>query len=125
MEGRPTSEEQAPAPEPPATAAPLVSGVIHVFLNEHGEPIAQAADFERARYGGFSLAESQQARVKMQLARAVVRAYASPDLARGMELYDCEQLVRRLITAHECRIVQIIVGHGDRDGMTAEGRRRW
>lgn len=118
------SEEQAPAPEPPDAAAPLLCGVIHVFLNEHGEPIAHAADFDRAGYGGFSLAESQRIRVKDRLARAVVNAYASPDLTRGMELYDCEALVRKLVNAHGCRIVKIIVGHGDKDGMTVDGERR-
>ena len=61
---------------------PSIAGVTAVYVYD-GRVIAHASDFNRARYGGFMLIESQTHRVEMALCFAVVRALASE--AKGAE----------------------------------------
>lgn len=86
-------------------------GIALIFIDDHGHAIAHAADFELSAPGGFSLAEGQRRRARVALAIAVCRAYASPNLVRGMDAYDCEQIVDKLCRKHGCRIHEIAIGH--------------
>ncbi len=63
-----------------------VRGVVLVFIDEHGNAIAHAADFESQRPGGFTLDEAQRLRAKRQLALNVCNAYASPMLVRAVDV---------------------------------------
>jgi len=86
-------------------------GVVLVFIDERGRAIAHAADFEPQAPGGFTLVEGQRHRAKVELAFAVCNAYASPNLVRGLERYDCERIVDRLVCRHGCRVHEVVVGH--------------
>lgn len=92
------------------TASPA-RGVILVFIDERGHAIAHAADFEPQAPGGFELIEGQRRRAKLALALAVCNAYASPNLVRGLEVYDCERIIDRLCRMHGCRVHEVAIGH--------------
>ena len=86
-------------------------GVILVFIDEHGHGIAHAADFEPQAPGGFTLVDGQRHRAKVELAFAVCNAYASPNLVRGLNRYDCERVIDRLCSIYGCRVHEVLVGH--------------
>jgi hypothetical protein len=89
------------------------SGVVLVFIDERGNAIAHAGDFEPQSPGGFDLIDGQRRRAKVALAHAVCNAYASPMLVRGLESCDCERIVDRLCRQHGCKVHEVVVGHGD------------
>lgn len=78
-------------------------GIVLVFIDEKGHAIAHAADFDD---GG----DARRYRARRALARAVVDAYASPALARGLDQYACEQAVQRLCQQYGCRVHEIVIG---------------
>lgn len=96
---------------PPKGKGKDVAGVVLVFLDEAGRAIAHAADFHRDRPGGYSLEEAQRLRAKRALGVAVCRAYASDQLVRAIEGYDCERILQNLVNKFGCRIHQISIGH--------------
>ena len=83
------------------------NGVVLVFIDERGNAIAHAADFEPQSPAGFTLHEGQRWRARRQLAHAVCNAYASPMLVRGMDSSDCERVVDRLCRVHGCKVHEI------------------
>lgn len=94
-----------------AEPRPPVRGVLLVFIDERGNAIAHAADFEPQAPGGFTLLEGQRHRAKFALALAVCNAYASPAFVRGLEPYDAERVIDRLCRVHGCKVHEIPVGH--------------
>jgi hypothetical protein len=86
-------------------------GVVLVFIDERGNAIANAADFEPQAPGGVTLLEGQRWRAKRALAFAVCHAYASEKLVRGMDDMDCERIVNRLRHVHGCTVHEVTVGH--------------
>jgi hypothetical protein len=86
-------------------------GVVLVFIDDRGHAIAHAADFEPQTPAGFDLVEGQRHRAKAALAAAVCNAYASPNLVRGLERYDCERVIDRLCRVYGCRVHEVLVGH--------------
>lgn len=94
-------------PQDHGTAA----GVVLVFIDEHGNAIADASDFRRAAPGGCTLLEGQRWRARRALDVAVCRAYASPMLTRGMDDGDCARVVEQLVRKHGCRVHEIAIGH--------------
>lgn len=88
-------------------------GVVLVFIDERGNAIAHAGDFEPQAPGGFTLREGQRWRARRALARAVCDAYASPMLVRGLDDLDRERVIDRLCRVHGCTVHEIAVGHGE------------
>lgn len=86
-------------------------GVVMIFIDEHGQPICEATDFDRSGYGGFKLKEAQRMRCKAELARQVVRTYASSQLSRAVEQHQCEQIMRDLQSRFKCKVKVVFVGH--------------
>lgn len=86
-------------------------GIVLVFLDEKGHAIAGAADFDRSTPGGCELSEGQRYRARLRLAFAVCNAYASPMLTRGLDSYDCERIVDRLVQMHGCKVREVLIGH--------------
>lgn len=84
-----------------------VPGVVLVFIDEDGNAIAHAADFNSTGYGGFTLQEAQRIRTKRKLAINVCNAYSSPQFTRGIQDYDAEQIMQRLIDKHGCHVHEI------------------
>lgn len=89
------------------------SGVVLIFLDERGNAIANAADFELQAPGGFTLREGQRRRARRDLAVAVCNAYASPLLVRGLEVGDCERVIERLCRVYGCKVQEVTIGHGE------------
>jgi hypothetical protein len=85
--------------------------VVLVFIDERGNAIAHAGDFEPQAPGGFTLREGQRRRARRALEFAVCNAYASPMLVRGMDAYDCERIVQSLCRSHGCAIHEVAIGH--------------
>ncbi len=94
--------------QPPA---PTTTGVVLVFIDERGHAIAHAGDFEPQAPGGFTLLEGQRHRATRALAFAVVNAYASPDLVRGIDPYDCERIMEKLCRQFGCMVHKVAIGH--------------
>jgi hypothetical protein len=86
-------------------------GVVLVFIDERGNAIAHAGDFEPQSPGGFTLLEGQRRRAERGLAVAVCNAYASPMLVRGMDISDCERIVQALRRSHSCTVHEVLIGH--------------
>lgn len=91
----------------------ITKGVVAVFIDETGHVIASASDFKTDRPGGFSVQEAQSARARSALTWAVMNAYASPRLVRGLHSYQAEETIRRLVNDHGCQVAVISVGHGE------------
>lgn len=95
------------------TKTPKIQGVVKVFLNERGQVIAHAADFDRGGYGGFTLQQSQAHRVDERLGRAVIDAYSSPDLSRALSRFNVGDMMRTLVNQYGCKVHEINIGHDE------------
>lgn len=93
------------------TATHTIRGVVALFLNERGQVIAEAVDFDNQGFGGFGLKRSQEIRANNRLSRAVVAAYCSPDFERAVSSYQADDIVRTLVDTHKCSVRRIYVGH--------------
>jgi hypothetical protein len=89
----------------------MADGVVLVFIDERGNAIAHAADFEPQTPGGYTLLEGQRRRAMSALSFAVCNAYASPMLVRGFDAYDCERVIERLRNQHGCKVHEVTIGH--------------
>lgn len=88
-------------------------GVVAVLTDHTGNVIASVSDFDRSGYGGFTLRQAQEMRVKEQLAFAVVRAYCSDAILGVFERSECGEFVRRLVRQKGFTQTIIPVGHPD------------
>lgn len=94
---------------------PSITGVTAVYVYD-GRVIAHANDFNRSRYGGFTLIESQTHRVEQALAFAVVRALASEALHENLDAYTCEQIVKKMKGKSYIIPVANAISAGDANG---------
>lgn len=92
-------------------SAPPPPGVVAIFTDEKGNVIAQASCFNASRMGGHTLAEAQRARARERLNGEVIRAYASPQLARAITNWGASEILRTLIHMHDCHVTYVEVGH--------------
>lgn len=90
-----------------------IQGVVAVLTDDKGRVAANAADFDRAGYGGCSMQEAQTIRVKTRLAIAFIRAYASDAITKVTDTYDAEQAVRKLCDQHGWKMTVIPIGYED------------
>jgi hypothetical protein len=74
---------------------PIPTGMSAIFVAE-GRVIAHVTDFNRSTYGGFTLAESQESRVRDKLAAAVVKELSSPLLHDNMDSYECKRILEKI-----------------------------
>lgn len=84
-------------------------GCLGIYTDEEGRIIASVSDFDRSGYGGFTLYQGQRIRAEKALAHEIVRAYCSDVVARSLDTYGCEQIVRKL----KGKMTFIPVGHTD------------
>lgn len=61
-----------------------ISGVAAVVINPDGHVVADAADFERQTYGGFSLEEGQSIRVRYAIKRRFAETHLNQWLAKNI-----------------------------------------
>lgn len=88
---------------------PTPPGCVGIYTDDEGRVVASVSDFDRSSYGGFTLYEGQKIRVQKHLAMAVINAYCSHVIARALDAYHCEEIVRRL----KGKMTFIPVGHAD------------
>jgi hypothetical protein len=88
-------------------------GIVAILTDPKGRVVASVSDFTHDGYGGFSLQEAQEHRVKRHLAFAVIRAYCSDFIIPAIEPYDCEQIVARLTRQHGFTRTLIPIGHAE------------
>jgi hypothetical protein len=102
------------------TDASEPDGIVLVFIDDAGRPIATSTDFDRTYPAGFSLAEAQEMRAKRVLAYNVVAAYCSPQLVRALDNYTADKLMAELIRSHGCRIAVVTSGHDPKQDRSPE-----
>jgi hypothetical protein len=88
--------------------SPAPAGVVALFLAPDGHVIASAVDFNQAR-NGMPLEDSQRARAEQALAHRVVAALASPLLAKALDGFALDTVMRKMTEAG-CRTVVLHVG---------------
>lgn len=90
---------------------PSPSGVVAVFIGKDGRVIASVSDFNTSGYGGFSLRQAQEMRVKRSLAHEVLKALSSPLICEAIDAYDAEKIVNSMCSRCGCRVEVVAVGH--------------
>lgn len=70
-------------------------GMSAIFIAE-GRVIAHVTDFNRSTYGGFTLQEAQEHRVRDRLAMAVVKELSSPLMHNNLDAYECQRILGKL-----------------------------
>lgn len=88
-------------------------GVVAILTDPTGHVIASVTDFDRSGYGGCTLREAQEMRVKQQLAFAVMRAYCSEAILGVFDNYQCAEVLNRLVRQKGYTKTIIAVGHAD------------
>lgn len=89
------------------------SGVIAIITFPDGHALANAADFDRSGYGGFTLLEAQTIRVKSAVKREAVRRLCHSDVPACLDSYEVERLVDSLISKKGYRLTIIPVNQPD------------
>lgn len=90
---------------------PSPSGVVALFIGKDGRVIASVSDFNTSGYGGFSLQQAQEMRVKRSLAHEVMEKLSSPLICEAIDTYDAEKLVNSMCSRCGCRVEIVAVGH--------------
>lgn len=93
--------------------AKAAQGVVAIFIDPNGNATASVSDFHTDRFGGMKLAECQEHRARDALARKVVHTYCSELIVKVMANYDCDRLMRALITEQKCKVEIVPVGHDE------------
>lgn len=86
------------------------TGVVAVLTDPNGVALATVADFDRSTYGGYTLAEGQELRVRRAISRAFIDRACSEMVARVIEQHHADEIVRVLCRSHGFRLKVIHVG---------------
>lgn len=89
---------------------PSPSGVVALFINKAGQVLANVSDFNTSGYGGFSLRQSQEMRVKRSLAYEVLNKLSSPLICEAVDHYDAEKIMNNMCSRCGCRLEIIAIG---------------
>jgi len=90
---------------------PSLSGVVALFIGKDGRVIANVSDFNTSGYGGFSLQQAQEMRVKRSLAHEVFKSLSSPLIFDAIDTYDAQKIMDSMCSRCGCRVEIIAVGH--------------
>lgn len=91
---------------------PSPSGVVALFISKDGRVLANASDFNSSGYGGFSLRQAQEIRVKHSLAHEVMEKLSSPLICEAIDTYDAQKIMDSMCSRCGCRVEMVAVGHG-------------
>lgn len=84
------------------------AGVIGIALYPNGHELASVSDFNLSGYGGFTLHESQEQRVKDKLAREVIRAMCADAVYEVIENCDCRKIWNALVRkGYICKYIRV------------------
>lgn len=90
---------------------PSPSGVVALFIGKDGRVIASVSDFNTSGYGGFSLRQAQEMRVKNSLAHEVLEKLSSPMICAAVDTYDAKKIMDSMCSRCGCRVEIVAVGH--------------
>ena len=91
---------------------PEPCGVVALFIGKDGRVIANVSDFNTSGYGGFSLQQAQEIRVKSSLAHEVLEKLSSPLICAAVDTYDAKKIMDNMCSRCGCRVEIVSVGHG-------------
>ena len=77
--------------------ASIPKGVVGIFTSPKGEVYASVAEFDQAKFAGFSLLQAQRIRAKKLLAHEVAIAFCSSSYVEAMESCDKEKVFNSLL----------------------------
>ena len=92
---------------------PEPCGVVGVLIDPTGYVWAEATDFSKSGYGGFTLKRAQEIRVSDALARNFIRSACADAILKAMDNYDCKKIVQNLTREHGWKERLISVGHSE------------
>lgn len=87
-----------------------MKGTVAIFVCKQGHVIETVACFDKSKFGGFSLKESQRIRAKQAIVGKVVRAYCSPALTENISEYTYTRIFDDLIN-NGAKIHYEYIGH--------------
>lgn len=105
-----TEAEQAGLTAAPEEAVRPPVGMMGLYADASGRVVVTSSEFDQTRYGGCTLEESQERRIQVALARAVVESYCSDAVMPALEQMDCVAIVQRLVQKG-ARVSIIPLGH--------------
>lgn len=86
-------------------------GVVALFIGKDGRVIANTSDFNASGYGGFTLRQSQEIRVKSALAREVLDKLSSSLICEAIDTHDALKIMASMCSRCGCRVEIVAVGH--------------
>jgi hypothetical protein len=86
-------------------------GVVGILTGPDGHVWASVTDFDRQSYGGYTLKDAQELRVRKQLAYDFMRATCSDIVLSVIDGHTCEEIVRDLINKKGFKRTILPVGH--------------
>jgi hypothetical protein len=89
---------------------PSPAGVVALFIGKDGRVLANASDFNASGYGGLSLRQAQEMRVKRSLAYEVLEKLSSPLICAAVDTYDAEKIMNSMCSRCGCRVEIVAVG---------------
>jgi hypothetical protein len=105
---RAADEDEAPVD---SLVMPSPPGVVALFIGKDGRVIASVSDFDTSGYGGFTLQQAQEMRVKRSLAHEVLDKLSSPLICEAVDTYDAQKIMDSMCSRCGCRVEIVAVGH--------------
>jgi hypothetical protein len=90
-----------------------VKGVVAILSGPDGRTVATAADFLADMAGGCTLRETQESRVRRELARVVIDQACAPYIAAAINGYDCWKIMNSMISQQGYVLTVVPVGHDE------------
>lgn len=97
------------------TAPATPKGVVAVLTGPDGSAYSSLSDFDASGYGGFTLREAQELRLKHAIARDLVNGCCAGFIAKAMDAMDCDRVLRKLTSDHGFTLTFIPIGHDDEE----------
>lgn len=90
-----------------------IKGVVAILTGPDGHVWATATEFDRSGYGGFSLQEAQELRVKRALAWEFVRKACSDVIVRALDEYQCDRIINNVCSQQGFTRTILPIDHKD------------
>jgi hypothetical protein len=71
-------------------------GIVAVFVGPDGHCVASVSDFDTSGYGGYTMREAQEHRIRDAIATAVANALASNDFTKHIDVYHKREVLRAM-----------------------------
>lgn len=95
--------------------APEVKGVVAVFVGPDGREIASVSDFSTDGYGGFTMRQAQEHRIRYAVADAVAERFASTEFTKHLDNYQRRQVLDAMTRDGGYKLHIIPIGYDDEE----------